>query len=56
MTGDWYHRAPCRSRCCLCGGDGCFVWHRDGDASEIHICAAGCDGLPAVIAAWMAAT
>lgn len=50
MTGRWYHRGPCTVHwCSICGSGGCYVWqHDDGglDVHDLHICAAGCDGLP----------
>jgi hypothetical protein len=51
MTGAWYHRGPCTMHWCpICGTGECFAWNPDDDLGlELHICAAGCDGLPAAI-------
>jgi len=43
--GDWYHRGPCHI-CTACGRNECYVWSDDLNP-EVHICASGCDGLPA---------
>lgn len=51
--GTWYHRGPRpRHRCTICGDDSCYVWYVDEDqpvAPDVHICAAGCDGLPPAV-------
>ena len=51
MSGGWYHRGPCTLHwCSICGSGECFVWNPDAPAGpEVHICAAGCDGLPAAV-------
>ena len=51
MNGWWYHRGPCTVHwCSICGSGECFVWNPDDErAAEIHICGAGCDGLPAAL-------
>jgi hypothetical protein len=56
MTGGWHHRGPCtRHWCSVCGSGDCFAWTPDDELGpEIHICAAGCDGLPAAISGMLA--
>ena len=51
MSSWWYHRGPCAVHwCSICGARECFVWNPDDpDGPEVHICAAGCDGLPAAV-------